>query len=373
MEVWFWQKMVTPHMAHLAVALASRNCKVTYVAQQEMSNDRAEQGWSAPSLSGVSLRFASCNMAAQKLVRLAPDDSIHVCQGVRSNGSIGVAQRTLAKRGMFQWAVMETVDDSGWRGIAKRIEYSRIFRSKGKSLQGVLAIGYKTSNWVTARGMASDQVYPFSYFLPNDKTLGMKMPRKSGPFRFVFVGQLIPRKRVDWLINALGNLTNSAFELWIVGAGTENVVLRNLAATTLGNRVFWYGQLPLPNVPAVIAQADCLVLPSIHDGWGAVASEALMAGTPVVCSDACGVAAVVKESGHGGVFSVNDEFELIRLLSDQIALGVVTDDARQNLATWATVLGAAAGADYLQKIFTHKLAGNHHHLYAPWEAKELLQ
>ena len=43
-----------------------------------------------------------------------------------------------------------------------------------------------------------------------------------------------------------------------------------------------------------IYQADNLVLPSSHDGWGAVTTEALMVGTPVICSDTCGSSLIVK-------------------------------------------------------------------------------
>lgn len=350
-------------MANLAVALAQRGCNVTYVAQREMSDDRARQGWSTPSLPGVALQLADSNEAVQRLVQLAPAASIHICQGVRSNGPIGVAQLALAERSLQQWVVMETVDDSGWRGVLKRAEYSRIFRARGKSLQGVLTTGHRTANWVIARGMLAEQVYPFAYFLPDDKSSVAPSLRKPGPFRFVFAGQLIPRKRVDCLINALAGLAAQPFELWIVGAGPEEPALRTLAAGKLGNRVNWLGQLSLPDVPAVMAQADCLVLPSVHDGWGAVASEALMVGTPVICSDACGVAGVVRNSGKGGVFSVNDGAALQKLLNARLKNGAVDVEDRINLRAWATCLGADAGAKYLQSILTNTGA---HSIAAPW-------
>lgn len=369
LDIWFWQLIISPHMADLAVALARRGCKVTYVAQQKMSDDRAKQGWLVPSLPGVELRLADSNEAVQDLVELAPADSMHVCQGVRANGLIGFAQFTLAKRGLRQWVVMETVNDCGWRGVLKRAEYSRIFRACSKSLQGVLATGHRTADWVAARGVPADRVFPFAYFLPNDKEPVAQRLREPGSFRFVFVGRLISLKRVDWLVNALAGLTDQAFELWVVGAGLEESVLKTLAAGKLGNRVRWLGQLPLPDVPAVMAQADCLVLPSVHDGWGAVASEALMVGTPVVCSDACGVAGVVQASETGGVFPVNDRLALFQLLASQLAQGAVPDESRRHLAAWATSLGAAAGAVYLEKIFMCEMASSDARPVAPWLKK----
>ena len=365
-EIWFWQRIVSPHMAGLAVALARRGCKVTYVAEQAMTADRAQQGWAVPVMPGVDLVYSGSGSTIAALISKAPANCVHICQGIRSNGRVAEAQRALSARGLQYWVVMETVNDSGWYGIVKRSVYRRFFHPRRKSLQGVLAIGHRTADWVTARGMPADRVYPFAYFLPDDEMPVANSQRKLGPFRFVFAGQLIQRKRVDWLINALAGLTDKTFELWIVGTGPEEPDLRLLAARKLGDRVLWLGQLPLVEVPAVLSQADCLVLPSVHDGWGAVASEALMTGTPVVCSDACGVAGAVHASGAGGVFSVNDLAALTHLLGDQVAQGTVTDKARRQLAAWATCLGATDGADYLLEILRSQTIGQECHPVTPW-------
>jgi glycosyltransferase involved in cell wall biosynthesis len=177
--------------------------------------------------------------------------------------------------------------------------------------------------------------------------------REPGPFRFVFAGRLIPLKRVDWLVAALAGLPTQAFELWIVGAGPDESALRLLAGSELGAKVRWLGQLPLTEVPAILAQADCLVLPSLHDGWGAVVSEALMAGTPVICSDACGSAGVVRDSGFGGVFRSDDRAALTSLLAQAVENGPLQSAERVDLADWAKSLGGHAGAAYLLQILDY--------------------
>lgn len=366
LEIWFWQLIISPHMADLAVALARRGCKVIYVAQSEMSEQRAQQGWLAPSLPRVQLQLAKNKEEMQRLVQMAPANSIHICQGVRANGLIELAQRKITARGLQQWAVMETVRDCGWRGVLKRVEYSRIFRARANSLQGILATGHLTANWIAKRGMPVNKIYPFAYFLPDAKAPVEQIQRKNGPFRFLFAGRLIPLKRVDWLINALSRLMEQSFELWIVGTGPDEPILRTLAKNKLNNRVRWLGQLSQPDVPAVMAQADCLVLPSVHDGWGAVASEALMVGTPVICSDACGVAGVVRASEIGGVFPVNNLATLVQLLAAQLINGSVSDEARRQLSAWATGLGSGAGAFYLEEILISAAAGSDVHPIAPW-------
>ena len=366
-DVWFWQSIVSPHMAHLCEELVKMGCKVTYVAERTITSDRVDLGWSSLELQGVKLECASGVGAMLQLVESSTQDSIHVCQGIRANESIGAAQRAMAARGLRQWIVMETVEDSGWRGFVKRFEYSRLFWLRLSSLQGVLTIGHRTAGWVAARGVRSDRIYRFAYFLLDEKMpLVVDSRRKPGPFRLIFVGQLISRKRVDRLVNALSELTYYPFELCIVGSGAEEPALRLLAESKLGSRVRWLGTLPLPEVTAVMLQADCLVLPSAHDGWGAVISEALMVGTPVICSDACGAAGVVKASGFGGVFCCDNGDELQVMLEEQLKSGPVNKESRKGLASWAVALGAEKGARYLINIFDYIANGGSRPM-PPWE------
>lgn len=357
-------------MAGLAAALVRNGCNVTYVAGEQMSAERAKQGWSAPNMPGVTLVVASAVNEIHHHVNNAPPDSVHICQGIRSNGLVGAAQRAVRRRSLRQWVVMETVDDNGWRGALKRLEYRRLFMVHRQHLQGVLCIGESTPGWVVARGVNANCVFPFAYFLPDRPKLLTIKEQGSRPFRFIFAGQLIPRKRVDWLISALAGLADPAFELWIVGAGPEEVALRALAQNMLGDRVRWLGQLPLTDVPAVMAQGDCLVLPSVHDGWGAVVSEALMAGTPVVCSDACGSAGVVRASGCGGVFRSDDRAMLSMLLGQALVFGRTSSSVRDGLADWAECLGGGAGAAYLLQIldFVDGAHANAARPLQPWSA-----
>jgi len=109
------------------------------------------------------------------------------------------------------------------------------------------------------------------------------------------------------------------------------------------------------------------VLPSRYDGWGAVVSEALMAGTPVICSDACGTAGVVRASKVGGVFANGDRDTLARRLREVLDVGPLTYQARAELALWARSLGAEAGATYLLAVLEY-VEGNGNHPMPPWQA-----
>lgn len=351
--VWFWQTMVSPHMAGLAAALAARGTDVTYVARQPLSVDRAALGWIVPSLGRARLCLAPDRAAVEALVATAPADSRHICQGLRGNGLVRVAQNAIARRGLTHWVVMETVQERGrLSAFVKRLEYRRLLYRWRHRLAGILATGYRTPDWLAQRGMPPERIFQFAYFLPDGPSADLPLEPPSAPrYRVLFVGMFVELKRLNQLIEALAALRDVAdVELCVVGSGPLEAEWRALAERLLPGRFTWLGRLRQDEVAPVMAEADCLVLPSRHDGWGAVISEALMAGTSVICSDRCGAAGVVELSGRGGVFRAGDVAALTRLLEREIAVGRHSSAQRAALARWARCLGAAAGAEYLSEI-----------------------
>jgi glycosyltransferase involved in cell wall biosynthesis len=348
--VWFWLDIVSPHMAGLAAALAARGRSVTYVAERSLSPRRLAGGWNEPALGKAILRLAPDARSTMRLVDEAPQESVHICMGLRGNGLVGVAQKALARRGLRQWVIMEAVDNNGLRGALRRLEYRRLVHRRRADVEGMLAIGDTTPNWLVARGMPRERVFPFAYFLPDRMQEVPPSFEADAPFRFLYVGQLIERKRIDLLLDALARSAGEAFELLVIGFGPLEPVLRVAADRKLPGRVRWLGRRNIGEIPALMSEADCLVLPSRHDGWGAVVSEALMAGTPTICSDACGAAVVVRVSGRGSVFPAGDVTALAQVLSNAIMQGKQTPDRRLALAEWAECLGACAGAKYLNAL-----------------------
>ena len=332
-----------------------------------MTAARQQQGWEPPAMKNADLRRVRTAREARDLVESAPERSIHLCQGIRRNGLIGVAQRWLARRNLDQWIVMEKVNDAGFMGAVRRVEYRRRLRIVRRQTAGILAIGDGTAQWLVQRGWNERHVYPFAYFLrPPPAAIADK--RGCGPYRILFVGRLIRLKRVDLLIEALRRLPQRDVELAVVGAGPLEEGLRRQARAALGGRVIWLGTISMGLVQREMAQADCLVLPSSYDGWGVVVSEALMVGTPVICSDRCGAAEVVRCSGQGGVFKSGDVGALTRRIGVELDRGWQSVASRGDLTRWAVCLGADVGAAYLRGILRHA-TGDGSRPSVPWSSR----
>lgn len=368
-QIWFWQEILSPHMGHLAAELANLGYDVLFVANQILSKERIKQGWERAELGKAKLKLIKSKKAFEQLAQKAPINSIHFCQGLRGNGLIINAQRILRKRNLKHWAMLEKIDDRGLIGKLRRLLYRVIFLYWRKHLDGVLAFGDGTRDWIIKRGMKKNKVFSFAYFLKETKMINIAKNSKkknNSRFRFIYTGQLIKRKNLDLLIKALALLKNKKIELWIVGDGQQKKSLKALANSLLPDQVYWFGRLSMSKVPVQINRVDCLVLPSHHDGWGAAASEALMTGTPVICSDNCGSSIVVKASGVGGVFLSNNVKALATILKKQYNAGKLTINERKKIARWARCLGAMAGAKYLNLILTSK---DKNLIIEPWKKK----
>ena len=108
----------------------------------------------------------------------------------------------------------------------------------------------------------------------------------------LYVGQFIARKGVDHFLRAAAALQKEGltFSLLLVGNGRDRQALELLCQQlNLNNAHFHPAQSP-QSMHAVYRSADALVFPTLEDPWGLVASEAMLAGLPVLCSEYAGCA-----------------------------------------------------------------------------------
>lgn len=166
------------------------------------------------------------------------------------------------------------------------------------------------------------EVIPFMYCTEWRERKGNNLtpnpsPKGEGKLKLLYVGSLSHRKNVQCLLKAamlLDKEEQHQMEIGIVGDGDERKSLERLA-DGLTSTVQFYGSLPMEKIPEIMEQYDVLVLPSLHDGWGAVVNEALTLGLYVICSDRCGAKMLLKESDNGAFFKSNDHSGLASIIS----------------------------------------------------------
>ena len=110
------------------------------------------------------------------------------------------------------------------------------------------------------------------------------------PKRFILnVGTIEQRKNVLLAVKALPDLPED-LSLVIIGRHTNytNEVLDYVNTHDLSRRVFILHNVPDDHLPALYAQAEVFVYPSVYEGFGIPIIEAISSGLPVVaCTGSC--------------------------------------------------------------------------------------
>jgi glycosyltransferase involved in cell wall biosynthesis len=170
-----------------------------------------------------------------------------------------------------------------------------------RSADGVITPGPAATEAVRAMGVPASRIttgfgtVDVARFSTGARSTRARLARRLG-HHFIYVGQLIPRKNVDTLLQALAAMRGISDTLTIVGTGPLDDDLRRLTDELgLADKVRFEGHQDIDELIDSYAATDTLVLPSTEEVWGLVVNEALSAGLSVVVSDRCGVSRSVAQ------------------------------------------------------------------------------
>jgi len=170
----------------------------------------------------------------------------------------------------------------------------------------------------------------------------------------LFVGAIIPRKRVLELVHAFasGAHPNARLVLagpWHADADYARAVGQAIEDLRLRERVSLIGEIDDDELARRLASADALVLPSSLEGWGIVATEAIRAGTPVIASGAtaealasCTPAVVFFGDPRDGLVEALSDFTRSSALRRELAANALA--CAPKLPTWEQCVAAFRGA-----------------------------
>ncbi|PUZ26248.1 hypothetical protein DCC81_18665 [Chitinophaga parva] len=362
MQVVFWQGIVSPHQSAFLTALAKESgWQIVLMADKAMSDERARMGWQLPDMQGVAVITGPSEVQVQQ--QFADAQTVHIFSGINyspvSSKALQLAVRRKARIGIMA----EPYDWLGWRGQLRHLRGVWQRMRYNAHVSFILAIGNKGYELFHKAAWPDHKIFEWGYFIvPVEAAVQVEMP----PFRILFTGSLITRKGVDLLIHALGRLKNQHFELDIVGQGPVKPLLEQLVEQyQLQDRVRFYDFMDNQEAQQFLASHDLFVLPSRRDGWGAVVNEALMQGTPVICSNHCGASVLINNS-NGAVFQSENIEELAALIAMQIDKGKIDMARRNALRSWAGRISGTAAAQYFRELIAHVTNGGKQPV-APWK------
>jgi glycosyltransferase involved in cell wall biosynthesis len=153
----------------------------------------------------------------------------------------------------------------------------------------------------------------------------------------LYVGNLLPHKNLPRLIEAVARVTRqSPVRLVIAGGGTPGRVaeLRRLG-DRVGARLELMPYVPQGELPALYRGARLLALPSLAEGFGLPALEAMACGIPVVVANGSAMPEVVGDA------ALLVDPEDTSAISDAILRLLTQDPLRKELIARGLVRAAA--------------------------------
>ncbi len=364
-----WTNQLAIHQSALMRGIVRLGWRATMVVDEEVSPDRRALGWDTPDFGGVNIVVRPQREEIERILGEDPEHTIHAFGAALEYPWGRYALRKAAQSKCKMGLMSEASDPDGWKGPLRWLKHSVRRMLFGERMQFVLAMGQMGVRWFTKCGYPMEKVFPFGYFVEQFNVPPMSYEKNEQPrlFHIVCVAALIPRKRVDLLIRALGRLPSGRAHLIIVGDGTERARLEKIAGLEgVAQAISWCGALPNQQVRQIISESDLLVLPSRYDGWGAVVNEALMAGTPVICTDHCGAKDLLGEEWRGEVVPRNNLDALVSAIARRLEQGSVSQNLRARIRDWSGCITGSSAAAYLQVVFEHVYNGKDKPI-PPWQ------
>lgn len=184
----------------------------------------------------------------------------------------------------------------------------------------VMTISQSTADNLRALGLAGPyHIIPMAVDTRHLEALP-PMETKEGALTLAFVGRVVPSKRVDHIVEALGALHRAGCRearLWIIGSWDDRyrrALDQLIAAQGLGDCVTFWGRVDTATKERLLARAHVFVMTSVREGWGLVVTEANTLGTPAVVYDVPGLRDSTVDGDTGIACTPNTPAELARAI-----------------------------------------------------------
>lgn len=314
LKLTIWMNYPSPYQDDLFAELAmNRDVDLTVVFAGKVTPDRLKLGWQTNKknyqyrILGGSARLVSALYLAWQ-----QRDRLHIVGGIWADPAFAAVLCLLRISGgkyvVYSEAPGANIMWPGKKSFVKR----KFGQWIAHEATGALAISHFATEFFTQLKFNPERICQFGYFRAG--FAGTEHRIEDGKLKdLLFIGQIIPRKGIDLLLEALIPILSEwpDVKLSIVGDGSLRPELERLVREKeLTHRIRFEGVLPSDQIQVRLQEAELLILPSRWDGWGVVVNEAFSKGVPVVVSDHCGAADLVCHEINGYVFRNEDVEEL---------------------------------------------------------------
>jgi glycosyltransferase involved in cell wall biosynthesis len=221
----------------------------------------------------------------------------------------GFVLSKLLRRKYILWSESTAYEPSWRRDLA-----APLVRTMVTHAHACVAVGTRSKDYLVSLGASPGDVFTaistvdVAHFQRVSATWKPRRDELKAQFGItrrrvvLYVGQLIERKGLRYLIDAYDRLkrTYADVALVLLGYGPLRNELEETARMRGLPDVHFLGHMDVEQIPRAYAMADVFVLPSLEDTWGLVVNEAMACGLPVVVSERVGGSVDLVRDGENG-------------------------------------------------------------------------
>jgi glycosyltransferase involved in cell wall biosynthesis len=174
---------------------------------------------------------------------------------------------------------------------------------------------------------------------------------RMGPLRLVFIGNIIPRKGLHIVLDAIERLPDHTVSLDVIGDMTSDRrytrrIRKQVSGLAEKASITLHDYLEDTAVQAILKRAHLMVLPSSYEGFGIAFTEGLYFGLPVIATTAGAAGEIIRSGQNGYLIRPGDSTELAGYLetlqADRDLLKQLSLNARKSralLTSWNQTTG----------------------------------
>jgi glycosyltransferase involved in cell wall biosynthesis len=221
------------------------------------------------------------------------------------------------------------------------------------SVEPILANGWVATSSFAARtlaerGLPRDKIQVVPYGVESDTFVKRaEPPDPRGPFKIIYVGSLIQRKGLSYLLDAARLLKSRNISLTLCTRGfMDKRLLAEYADLDIDIKVGLSGR----ELANEIHTSDVFVFPSLAEGFALVILEAMSCGVPIITTGHTCAPDVMVDGQHGFIVPIRDAEAIAEKLAwgienrDELAAMGMAAGAQASLFTWERFREGVRGA-----------------------------
>ncbi|MBS9854712.1 glycosyltransferase [Vibrio alginolyticus] len=339
----FFLNSLSIHQAPLISEL-SKEYDVNVYYETSISQHRKQMGWSIPSFNRANIRELS--LEDLDIDNLKLRGVVNIFSGLNAYPKISyVFKKSTLNSESKNYVQMEKYTKVGLKGAFKDIYYRVLAKLYNEKISGVLCQGGKEN----LERVGFKNVYDFAYFINKPYIKDESSFIENESLKLIFVGVFDERKNILTLIDSFKKTNNPDAKLHIYGVDGQISRERIINYAASDDRIEVKGKIENISKDEIFKLYDYLILPSTSEGWGVVASEALVNGVGVIVSSECGISSYLRKNFNSlvKIFDIDKSDDLYEKLNE---LKPLTSKERQDIHSYSDILSAEYGSRRFSEI-----------------------